>query len=78
MREQCVRGIEDRFTCTICKRDADVRPDFNWNKVPVNVMGPSLAGGVAKYEEIGGCHNPKGIVADYWDFDVEPHNRNQS
>jgi DNA-directed RNA polymerase subunit RPC12/RpoP len=32
--------IEPRFTCTACgKRGADVRPDFNWNKVPVNAMG---------------------------------------
>ncbi len=28
--------IEPRFVCTACcKRDADVRPDFNWN-----VQGP--------------------------------------
>jgi hypothetical protein len=26
--------IEDRFTCTACgKRGADVRPDFNWDKI---------------------------------------------
>jgi hypothetical protein len=32
--------IEDRFTCTACgKRGADVRPDFNWDKTPVRVMG---------------------------------------
>jgi len=32
--------IEDRFTCTACgKRGADVRPDFNWNRQPVSMMG---------------------------------------
>jgi hypothetical protein len=32
--------IEDRFTCTACsKRGADVRPDFNWSKSPVGMMG---------------------------------------
>ena len=32
--------IEERFTCRVCgKRGADVRPDFNWNRKPVAVMG---------------------------------------
>jgi hypothetical protein len=32
--------IEDRFTCTACgNRGADVRPDFNWDKTLVRVMG---------------------------------------
>jgi hypothetical protein len=32
--------IEPRFVCGACgKRGTDVRPDFNWNKVPVSVMG---------------------------------------
>jgi hypothetical protein len=32
--------IEERFTCSVCgKRGADVRPDFNWDKKPVRVMG---------------------------------------
>jgi len=32
--------IEDRFTCTGCgKRGADVRPDFNWSRMPVRQMG---------------------------------------
>jgi len=32
--------IEERFTCSVCgKRCADVRPDFNWNKKQVSVMG---------------------------------------
>ena len=32
--------IEDRFTCTACgKRGADVRPDFNWNRQPRELMG---------------------------------------
>ena len=32
--------IEDRFTCTACgKRGADVRPDFNWNRKQISVMG---------------------------------------
>jgi hypothetical protein len=27
--------IEPRFVCSACsKRGADVRPDFNWNKMP--------------------------------------------
>jgi hypothetical protein len=32
--------IEDRFICAVCgKRGADVRPDFNWDKKPVRVIG---------------------------------------
>jgi hypothetical protein len=32
--------IEERFTCSVCgKRGADVRPDFNWDKKPVRVIG---------------------------------------
>jgi hypothetical protein len=32
--------LESRFVCQACgKRGADVRPDFNWNKVPVAMMG---------------------------------------
>ena len=32
--------IEPQFVCRACgKRGADVRPDFNWNKPPVAVMG---------------------------------------
>jgi hypothetical protein len=32
--------IEPRFVCEACgKRGADVRPDFNWDKKPVRVMG---------------------------------------
>ena len=32
--------IEERFTCRVCgKRGADVRPDFNWNRKHVSVMG---------------------------------------
>ena len=32
--------IEARFTCTACgKRGADVRPDFNWDRMPVRQMG---------------------------------------
>jgi hypothetical protein len=32
--------IEERFTCRECgHRGADVRPDYNWNKQPVRVMG---------------------------------------
>jgi hypothetical protein len=32
--------IETRFVCKVCgKRGADVRPDFNWNKPIVPMMG---------------------------------------
>ena len=32
--------LEPRFVCSACgKRGADVRPDFNWNKQPVGLMG---------------------------------------
>jgi hypothetical protein len=32
--------IEPRFICFACgHRGADVRPDFNWNKQPVKMMG---------------------------------------
>jgi hypothetical protein len=32
--------LEPRFICSTCgKRGADVRPDFNWNKKPVAMMG---------------------------------------
>jgi hypothetical protein len=31
--------LEPRFVCMACgKRRADVRPDFNWSKRPVEVM----------------------------------------
>ena len=32
--------IEERFTCRKCgKRGADVRPDFDWSRMPVRQMG---------------------------------------
>jgi hypothetical protein len=32
--------IESRFVCRACgKRGADVRPDFNWNRKQVSVVG---------------------------------------
>ena len=32
--------IEPQFTCTACgKRGADVRPDFDWSKEPVAMLG---------------------------------------
>jgi hypothetical protein len=32
--------VEPRFICRACgNRGADVRPDFNWDKKPVRVMG---------------------------------------
>jgi hypothetical protein len=32
--------LEPRFVCGACgKRGADVRPDFNWDKQPVHMMG---------------------------------------
>jgi hypothetical protein len=32
--------IEPRFVCRACgHRGADIRPDFNWNKQPVPMMG---------------------------------------
>jgi len=32
--------LEPRFTCQACgKSGADVRPDFNWKKLPVAAMG---------------------------------------
>jgi len=32
--------LESRFVCKACgKRGADVRPDFDWNKKPVPMMG---------------------------------------
>jgi hypothetical protein len=32
--------LEPRFTCRACgKRGADIRPDFNWNAMPVQMMG---------------------------------------
>jgi hypothetical protein len=32
--------IEPNFMCTACgKRGADVRPDFNWNRIAVGRMG---------------------------------------
>ena len=32
--------IEAQFVCGACgKRGADVRPDFNWNKMPVEMIG---------------------------------------
>ena len=32
--------IEERFTCRACgHRGADVRPDFNWNRMLLKAMG---------------------------------------
>jgi hypothetical protein len=32
--------MQDRFACTACgKRGADVRPDFNWNRTPLGILG---------------------------------------
>jgi hypothetical protein len=32
--------LESRFVCQACgKRGADIRPDFDWNKKPVAMMG---------------------------------------
>jgi hypothetical protein len=32
--------LEPRFVCQACgKRGADVRPDFNWSKQPVEMTG---------------------------------------
>jgi hypothetical protein len=32
--------FEPQFTFSACgKRGADVRPDFNWNKTPLGIMG---------------------------------------
>src|SRR5207248_8161424 len=32
--------IQSRFLCKACgKRGADVRPDFNWDRAPVEAMG---------------------------------------
>ena len=31
--------LEPRFVCQPAGRGADVRPDFNWNKQPVEMMG---------------------------------------
>jgi hypothetical protein len=32
--------IEDHFTCSACgKRGADIRPDFNWDRTAVAMMG---------------------------------------
>jgi hypothetical protein len=32
--------LKQRFICKACgERGADIRPDFNWNKPPVAVMG---------------------------------------
>ena len=40
--------IEPRFICAACgKRGADVRPDFNWNRKPVKMMGFLLTCGHA-------------------------------
>jgi hypothetical protein len=32
--------------------------------------------GGAGRDQIGGCHNPKGVIADDWDFDEDSHDRN--
>jgi hypothetical protein len=38
--EMRLSDLEPRFICSACgKRGADARPDFNWNKMPVRMMG---------------------------------------
>jgi len=34
--------------------------------------------GAGNYDDIRGCHYPKGEITDHWDFDEDRHNRNQS
>ena len=34
--------------------------------------------GAGDYDNIGSCHDPKGVIADYPDFDEDPHNRSYS
>jgi len=41
------------------------------------MIGISLAG-AGNHEEIVGGHNPEGVIADYWDFDEDSHDHNQS
>jgi hypothetical protein len=31
--------LEDKFSCTACGKRGAVRPDFNWNEMPVRQMG---------------------------------------
>jgi hypothetical protein len=46
--------IEDRFVCKACgKRGADVRPDFNWDKMPVSHDGVSLTMTLAEVPNAG-------------------------
>jgi hypothetical protein len=38
--EMRLSDLEPQFVCSTCgKRGADVRPDFNWYKMPVKMMG---------------------------------------
>ena len=38
--EARLSDIEERFTCRVGgKRGADVRPDFNWNRISLKAMG---------------------------------------
>jgi len=38
--EARLSDIEERFTCRVCgKRGADLRPDFNWNRMSLKAMG---------------------------------------
>src|SRR6516162_8481924 len=34
--------------------------------------------GAGNYDDIRGCHYPKGVFADYWDMDEHPHNGTHS
>ena len=34
--------------------------------------------GTGNGEDVRGCHNPKGEIADHWDFDEDPNNGNHS
>ena len=45
MRPRALSDVEPDFVCKACGlRGADVRPDFNWDKKPVRVMGSKPIG----------------------------------
>lgn len=76
---RCSRRIE-KNPGSGCVRSAFARANFEGRRIRssfVSFFAPKVAC-KAKEDEIGACHNPKGVIADYRNFDKDSQDRNNS
>ena len=52
-------------------RAARVEPGAAWKSANTDDIG------AGNHEDVSGSHDPKGEIADYWDFDEDSHNGSQ-